>query len=235
MRFPTLFNVPTRTFFTPALCKGGVPATCEWGVPKKEMAGIALESWLDWDLGTEEDSASRLPEVDVLAAHDEVTSDPGKPTTKMVKLVNRGRHAAHTASLDHQLPETARPSGSDDPLLDGGRKTRALTKARCRSLQGTGTATAWHRARPNGLDSSANRLRVREHGTETEDARNRGLRGGDVPLLRYSRRLHATRTRLPPSRSAGEPVPAAAPRDHPHTYSSDLGSLTKSKAESLSR
>lgn len=84
----------------------------------------------------------------MLAAHDEVTSDPGKPTTKMGKLANRGRHAAHTASLDHQLSETARPPGSDDPLLYGGRKTRALAKTRCRSLQGAGTTTAWYRARP---------------------------------------------------------------------------------------
>ena len=60
------------------------------------------------------------------------------------KLVNQGRHAAHTASLD-LLPETARLPGPDDPL--GGRETKTLAKARYRSRQGAG-ATACLRARP---------------------------------------------------------------------------------------
>ena len=63
---------------------------------------------------------------------------------KLGKLVNQGRHAAHTAMLD-QLPETSRPQGPGDPL--GRCETKALAKARYRSLKGAG-ATACLRARP---------------------------------------------------------------------------------------
>ena len=68
----------------------------------------------------------------------------GKAEQKLGKLVNQGRHAAYTASLD-QLPETARPPGQGDPL--GGCETNDFAKARYRSLQGAG-ATACLRARP---------------------------------------------------------------------------------------
>ena len=63
---------------------------------------------------------------------------------KLGKLVNQRRHAAHAASLE-ELPETARPPGPGDPM--GGTETKALAKARYRSLQGAG-ATACLRARP---------------------------------------------------------------------------------------
>ena len=62
----------------------------------------------------------------------------------MGKLVDQGRHAAHTASLD-RLPDTARPPGPGDPLK--GCETKAFARARYRSLQGAG-ATACLRARP---------------------------------------------------------------------------------------
>ena len=57
----------------------------------------------------------------MLVARDEVTTNSGKAQQKLGKLVNRGWHAVHTASLD-QLPETARPPGPYDPL--GGGKPR---------------------------------------------------------------------------------------------------------------
>ena len=45
-----------------------------WGVSKEAMAGIVPESWLEWGLGADEDQAPRIPEADVLAAHDAVTA-----------------------------------------------------------------------------------------------------------------------------------------------------------------
>ena len=72
--------------------------------------------------------APRLPEADILAADDAVTTNSRKPQQKKVrKLVTQGRHAAQlTGSLD-QLPEMARPPGPDDPL--GQRETEAFAKA----------------------------------------------------------------------------------------------------------
>ena len=86
-----------------------------WGVTKEEVAGIVPESWSEWGLGAEGDAASRPPEVDMLAAHDAVTTNSRKAQHKLGTTVNQGRHAAHTASLD-QLPETTLPPGSSDPL-----------------------------------------------------------------------------------------------------------------------
>ena len=83
----------------------------------------------------------------MLAAHDAVTTNSRKAQQELGKLVNQGRHSAHTASLE-QLPETARPRGPGDPL--GGSETKAFAKARYRSLQGAG-ATASLRARPTDL------------------------------------------------------------------------------------
>ena len=78
------------------------------GVTKEEMAGIVPESWLECGLGAEGDAAPRPPEVDILAAHDAVTTNSRKAQHKLGKLVNQGQYGAHTASLD-LLPETARP------------------------------------------------------------------------------------------------------------------------------
>ena len=71
-----------------------------WGVSKEAMAGIVLESWLEWSLSEEWDRARRPPEADMLAAHDAVTTNSRKAQQKLGKLVNQGRHAAHTTSLD---------------------------------------------------------------------------------------------------------------------------------------
>ena len=79
------------------------------------MAGIVPDSWLEWGLGEEGDRAPRPPEADMLAAHGAVTTNSRKTQQKLGKLVNQGRHAAHTASLD-QLPDTAHPPGPGDPL-----------------------------------------------------------------------------------------------------------------------
>ena len=38
-----------------------------WGVSKEAMAGIVLESWLEWSLSEEWDRARRPPEADMLA------------------------------------------------------------------------------------------------------------------------------------------------------------------------
>ena len=80
----------------------------------------------------------------MLAAHDAVTTNSRKAQQKLGRLVNQGRHAAHTASLD-QLPDTAHPPGPGDPLR--GCETKAFAKASYRSLQGAG-ATACLRASP---------------------------------------------------------------------------------------
>ena len=61
----------------------------------------------------------------MLAAHNAVTNISRKAQQKLGKLVNHGRHAAHTASLK-QLPETARLPGPDDPL--GGREPKTFVK-----------------------------------------------------------------------------------------------------------
>ena len=110
-----------------------------WGVTKEEVAGIVPESWSEWGLGAEGDAASRPPEVDMLVAHDALTTNSRKALHKLGKLVNQARHAVHTALFD-LLPETARPPRPDDPL--GGGETKTLAKARYRILQGAG-ATAW--------------------------------------------------------------------------------------------
>ena len=114
-----------------------------WGTTKEAMVGIAPESWLEWGLGAEGGMASTVPEADLLAAHDAVTTNSTTAQHKLGKMVNQGRHAAHTALLE-QLPETACPPGPDNPL--GGGETKAFAKARYRSLQGVGATTclrAW--------------------------------------------------------------------------------------------
>ena len=98
----------------------------------------------EWGLGAEGGQPPRTPEVNMLAAHDAVTTNSTTAQQKLGKLVNQGRHAAHTALLD-QLPETSRPQGPGDPLRRC--EAKALAKARYRSLQGAG-ATACLRARP---------------------------------------------------------------------------------------
>ena len=95
------------------------------------MAGIVSESWLEWSLGAEGDAAPRPAEVDIRAVHDAVTTNSQKAQHKLGKLVNQGRCAADTASLD-LLPETARPPGPNDPL--GARETKTLANARNRSI-----------------------------------------------------------------------------------------------------
>lgn len=50
----------------------------------------------------------------MLAEYDAVTTASRNVQHKLGKLVNQGRHGAHEAFLE-QLPETARPSGPDDP------------------------------------------------------------------------------------------------------------------------
>ena len=95
------------------------------------MAGIVPESWLEWGLRSEGDQAPRTPEADILAAHDTVTTNSTKAQHKLGKLVNQGRHAAHTPFLD-QLPETSHPQGPGDPLRRF--ETKALAKARYLSL-----------------------------------------------------------------------------------------------------
>ena len=95
------------------------------------MAGIICESWLERGLGVEGDQGPWLPEADMLAAHDAVTTNFKMAQQKSGKLVNQGRQAAHKASLA-KLPETARPPGPDDPL--GGGETETFAKARYISL-----------------------------------------------------------------------------------------------------
>ena len=59
-----------------------------WGVSKEAMAGIVLESWLEWSLSEEWDRARRPPEADMLAAHDAVTTNSRKAQQNMGNLVN---------------------------------------------------------------------------------------------------------------------------------------------------
>ena len=100
--------------------------------------------------GEEGDRAPRPPEADTLAAYDTVTTNFRKAQQKLGKLVNQGRHAAHTASLD-QLLDTARPPGPGDPLR--GCKTKALAKARYRSLQGEEPLHAFGRGQQTRSES----------------------------------------------------------------------------------
>ena len=95
-------------------------------------------------MDTEKDAAPRFLEVDMLAAHDAVSTDSRKAQRKVGRLLNRGRHAARTASLN-QVSETARLPRLHGPL--GGIKTRDFVKVRDRSLQGAG-GTACLRERP---------------------------------------------------------------------------------------
>ena len=74
----------------------------------------------------------------MLAVHDAVTTNSRKVQQTLGKLLNQGRHAAHTTLLE-RLPETARPPGPGDP--PGVSKTKTFVKARYRGLQGAG-ATA---------------------------------------------------------------------------------------------
>ena len=132
-----------------------------WGVTKEEVAGIVPESWSEWGLGAEGDAASRPPEVDMLVAHDALTTNSRKALHKLGKLVNQGRHAAHTASLD-QLTDKARPPGPDDSL--GGRETKTLQVGEG-SLQepSRGRSHRMPSGAANGLVSGHTRNRVRGH------------------------------------------------------------------------
>ena len=116
----------------------------------------------------------------MLAAHDTVTTNSRKAQQKLGKLVNQCRHAAHTASLE-ELPETARPLGPGNPL--GGIEIRTFTKARYRRLQG-GRNHGMPSDGANGLTPCHTRSRVRGHGKAFHW--DRGARGSEVPLPRYS-------------------------------------------------
>ena len=61
-----------------------------WGITKEEMVGIVPESWLEWGLSAEESADPRPPEVDILAAHDAVTTNSRKAQHKLGKLANQG-------------------------------------------------------------------------------------------------------------------------------------------------
>ena len=96
-----------------------------WGSSKEAMAGIVPESWLERGLGAEGGQAPRTPEADMLAAHDAVTTNSTKAQQKLGKLVNQGRHAAHTSLLD-QLPETSHPQMDLATRLEGARRRLSL-------------------------------------------------------------------------------------------------------------
>ena len=83
------------------------------------MVGIVPESWSERGLGAEGGAPPRPPEVDILAAHDAVTTNSRKTQHKLGKLVIQGLQAAHTALLD-QLLEIARAPGPDDTRWWGG-------------------------------------------------------------------------------------------------------------------
>ena len=131
------------------------------------------------------------------------------PTTAG-KLVNQGRHAAHTSLLD-QLPETSHPQGPDDPL------GRCDTKG-----PSQGSLQEPPRGRRHRMPSGeADRLapghthgEVRGHRKALP--RDRGARGSEVPLLQRNQRGHPARTHLSQSWSASEPAPTTSPRDLPH-------------------
>ena len=105
-----------------------------WTFPKEAMAGIVPDSWLDWALRTEEEVTPSPPEVDMLAAHNTVTT-----------------------SLD-KLLETARQSGPATPLER--MEVRALAKNHYRSPQWGGATALLSRA-ANGLAPSRTPHRVR--------------------------------------------------------------------------
>ena len=79
-----------------------------------ELAEIVSESWLEWGLGEEGDRAPRSQRPTCWLRTTPLPLTPAEAQQKLGKLVNQGKHAAHTASLD-QLPDTARPSGPGDP------------------------------------------------------------------------------------------------------------------------
>ena len=54
------------------------------------MAVIMSASWLEWGLGAEGDTALRPLKVDILAAHDAVTTNSRKAQHHLGKLVNKG-------------------------------------------------------------------------------------------------------------------------------------------------
>ena len=166
------------------------------------MAGIVPESWLEWGLGAEGDLPPRPPEVDMLAAHDAVTTNSRKPQQKVGKLVNQGRHAAHAALLE-ELPETARPPRQGHPM--GGTETKAFPKARYRSLQGAG-ATACFRARPTDLPHVI-------PAAEFVGMGRRFMGIGEHVAVRCpcsnALDVDTRRAHLPQSRGAGETAPAA--------------------------
>ena len=85
-----------------------------WRASKEAMGGIVPESWLEWGLGEEGDRAPRSQRPTCWLRTTPLPLTPAEAQQKLGKLVNQGKHAAHTASLD-QLPDTARPSGPGDP------------------------------------------------------------------------------------------------------------------------
>lgn len=103
------------------------------------MAGAVPESWLECGHDTEENATPRPPEHDMHVVHDVRITNPRKCRQQLLGKCP----ASHAAALG-QFPETASPPPPEK--LVGGQETRALTKARHRSLLGAGP-TARLRAR----------------------------------------------------------------------------------------
>lgn len=95
------------------------------------MVGIVPESWLECDLGTEEDDVPRPSGIDMLTVHNPRTTNPHKAQETVGELVNHIRCAVHAAALD-KLPEAARLSEPYNPL--GGQEARPLGRVHHKRL-----------------------------------------------------------------------------------------------------
>ena len=83
------------------------------GVSEEAMANVVPGSWRNRAFRANEKGVSGQSDVEVLPAHDGETISSHKAQHKLGKQVNRVRYQLYIVSLD-QLPEEARPSGSND-------------------------------------------------------------------------------------------------------------------------
>lgn len=143
-----------------------------------------------------------------------------RPTNKILQppAKSKVRHAGYPRPSRRERHRFGPATRNGKPALAG----QAPSKARDECL-GQGPSPEPLRGGSNRLPlgaanvppSSNSRVHVRGHGRKM--IWHHGAFGGKVPLLRCSRRGHAPRAHVIESRNAGEPTPAASPRDLPHT------------------
>ena len=138
----------------------------------------------------------KVPEADMLAAHDAVATNSRRSPTEIGKAGQPGQ-ACSPHSLVGSAAGHGTPFGTRRPLR--GCETKAFAKDRSRSLQGAG-ANACLRARPT--DSLRVIPAAEFVGMGRRFIWDRGARGGEVLQLRYNREVDTRHARICPRAGA---------------------------------